>query len=132
MEDLRRPRKMEIQTRSPDVLQEIDQGLKVGGTIMAKRAAAMAARNKRVSRFEKLSDEEIAKRWREAIPRYLRWITLFGITSVGLFVFNHFAPQGQTVTNIINVAFQISTIFVVCFVMMLMMGLKYRNADKKR
>ena len=80
----------------------------------------------------KLTDAEVAERWRVLTPNFFRYLILFVVASVGLFAYNRFAKPGQEVTNVINVAFQISCALSVYYVLLCGMAIYYGRQFRKQ
>src|SRR3954465_15510934 len=101
----------------------------------------MAKRNKRQSkiskRFESMSHEEVAERWRVMRPRYFRWLGLFTLLAAIMYLVNHALimqysadalKANDTLVKLIgflNAAFQISSIFWVLFIALIGMSYFY-------
>ena len=97
-----------------------------------KRAQNKKRKSKVVERLETMTQEEMAQRWREMRPRYLKFLAFFVIAAVSLFLTNHFMPFGQTALNIVNVAFQIFCVFTVLFSMLTAMSFIYGRVPAKQ
>lgn len=72
-------------------------------------------RNTKTAKMQELTPQEIQARWSALLPKVLLWLGFFGAATLGIFIFNHVATPSQKMTDILNVAFQIGCIFVVCF-----------------
>jgi ABC-type transporter Mla maintaining outer membrane lipid asymmetry permease subunit MlaE len=91
----------------------------------------MKRKSKVVERLEKMTPEEMAQRWREMRPRYVKFLAFFIAAAFSLFVANHFQHFSQGVLNVVNVAFQIFCVFTVLFGMLTAMSLFYGRDPRK-
>ena len=89
-------------------------------------------RSKVVERLETMSAAEMAQRWRDMRPRYIKFLALFVAAAIMLFLTNHYMPFTQTVLNIVNVAFQILIVFSVLFSMLTAMSFIYGRVPAKQ
>lgn len=79
-------------------------------------------KSKIIERLENTSPEEMARRWVEMRPRYLRFLACFLACAVILFLSNHVFHYSQGILNVINVAFQIACVFTALFTMLTAMS----------
>jgi hypothetical protein len=91
----------------------------------------MKKKSKIAERLEQMPPEEMQARWHAVRGRYLRMLGLFVSISLILYLANHFQHFEQSILNIVNVAFQISCIFVVLFVFLTAMSLIHGRAPKE-
>jgi hypothetical protein len=98
-----------------------------GGKFMAS-----SRKPARTGRFDQLSGEEIQARWKGLLPKFLKGFALFGSATVLIYALNHFFILPQRITDIANVAFQICSIFAVCFTFLSAMGLYYSGGSWKQ
>lgn len=73
-------------------------------------------RNTKRAQLNELTDAAIQARWAALIPTFVKWAIFASFVSVVLFSYNHFAHPVQRVTDFVQVGFQITSIFAVCFV----------------
>jgi hypothetical protein len=97
-----------------------------------KRRQQKKHKSKVMERLEAMSQEEMAQRWREMRPRYLKFLMFFVFAAVSLFLANRVLSFGQTTVNIVNVAFQIFCVFVVLFGMLTGMSFLYGRVPAKQ
>ena len=81
----------------------------------------------RPTRFDQIDDKVLAARWNALLPRALRGSLLFASLALALFAFNHLARPGQTLTNVINIAFQIASVFTACLLFLAGISLGWRR-----
>ncbi|HUO07531.1 MAG TPA: hypothetical protein VM008_04470 [Phycisphaerae bacterium] len=84
-------------------------------------------RNTRTSKLETLTNEEIQKKWDALLPNFIRYTSLAAIVSIGVYLTNHFGHLSQRATDIVVVAFEISSIFTVCFLFLTLAALYFRS-----
>lgn len=82
-------------------------------------------------RLADFTPEEMAQRWADMRGRYVRWTAFFSIMAGTLYLANRFGHYSQGAVNIMNVAFQIASIFGVLFVVMTAMSLIYGRGARK-
>lgn len=85
-----------------------------------------------MERLATMSEAEMAQRWRDMRPRYIRFLAFFVLAAAGLFFGNRCLGFNQTITNFANVAFQIFSVFIVLFLVLTVMSLYYGRAPAKQ
>ncbi|MEI7767413.1 MAG: hypothetical protein WCJ97_08255 [Phycisphaerae bacterium] len=91
---------------------------------------AMKKKSSLQDRYNKLTPDEVKARWQGLRPRYYRWLGLFGSAAALMFLLNHAVVMPQKVVDIINVAFQICSIFFVMFAVLIAMSYIFGGVDK--
>jgi len=96
--------------------------------------------SKIADRINSMSHEEIAERWRQMRPRYYRWLALFTMLSIILYLINHALIMQYSaealkrndllvkLIGVLNAGFQISSIFWMLFAFLVGMSYFYGKA----
>jgi hypothetical protein len=95
-------------------------------------------RNKKVTRLDTLTNEQVQEKWNAMLPGLRRWFAVGASLTTAVFLFNHFSHLTQHMTDIAVVVFEISCIFTVCFGLLTLAALFFRSdawiaaAEKQR
>jgi hypothetical protein len=63
---------------------------------------------RRPSRFDHLSDEDIQARWRSLRPMSMKWLIICAVAAPALFFLYHFSQPGPQWTYLFSLAFRIA------------------------
>jgi hypothetical protein len=113
---------------------------RVGGAGAARGGAVyrggfpmpVIGRNTKYTRLDQLTDEQVQERWRALLPLFAKMLAAASVVMIGVFVFNHFAPANQKVTDFATVVFDISSIFTVCAAFLTATALLFGGARWKK
>ena len=99
---------------------------------MRKRPKQYKQAAKRSNRLEQLTDEEIQRRWKGLTPMFIKALIVGVVAAPSIYAFNHLSHLDQKMTDILNVAFQISCAFAVLFAFLTAMGLMFGRPTAKQ
>ncbi len=77
--------------------------------------------------LQKLTTEEIQARWGKLLPKVLLWLAVSVVLTATVFFFNHYAKPAKNIRDIMEVAYQIGSIFVILFAFLTAMASFFKS-----